>query len=66
MRNSNASLFRRHAAAEEQMIRAAMPRTSDADLTPLRLLARREIVAEKAGSRLVKPLTYTLAEVANA
>lgn len=32
---SNASLFRRHAAAEELMLRSVMPIVSAADLSPL-------------------------------
>ena len=69
---SNASTFRAYARVEEQMIRAAMPRTSEADPTPLRRLAEgamgaaATIVAARPGSRLVRPLTATLKEVANA
>lgn len=61
------SIFRRHVIAEEQMIRAAMPRTSAADPEPL-VTARRAVVvvANRGNARLVKvvpSLTFTLAEV---
>ena len=50
---SNASLFRRYAATEESMIRAAMPRTSDADTEPLtqRIVLT---VSNRGTSRLVR------------
>lgn len=59
-KTSNASLFRRHAAVEEQMIRGAMPQTSVADPEPL--TARRVVVtvANVGTSRLVRPAVVTL------
>lgn len=61
--------FRKVAAAEETMMRAVMPRVAQADPTPLPRFAAPaagELLAQRAGSRLVKPLTFTLAEVARA
>lgn len=58
--------FRRIDRIEEQMIRAAMPRTSAADPEPLAVHAaptQTEVVARRSGSRLVRPLTATIAEV---
>lgn len=53
---SNASMFRTFARLEEQMMRAAMPRTSAADpQETARFSARPATVA--------LPLTYTLEEV---
>lgn len=63
---SNASIFRRMARVEEQMIRAAMPRVAASDPEPLAAQARRLVVAARIASRLVKPLTYTLAETRHA
>ena len=62
------STFRRADRLQEQMIRAAMPRTSANDPKPLPAFAApllRELVAARAGTRLVRPLTYTMREVAN-
>lgn len=59
--------FRRIDRIEEQMIRASMPRTSASDPEPLAVHAaptQTEIVSKRAGSRLVRPLTFTIAEVA--
>lgn len=61
--------FRKIAKLEEQMLRATMPRISAADAAPLEphfAPTATEVVARRAGSRLVKPLTATLAEVVNA
>ena len=45
--------------------RAAMPRTAEADPAPLPAFAADGVVlAQRGGVRLVKPLTFTLAEVA--
>ena len=57
--------FRKISAAEEAMIRATMPRTSAADPLPLPAFAAPRavsVVANRDGSRLVRPLTATLAE----
>lgn len=54
MRHSNASTFRRHAVAEEQMIRGAMPRTSTADPAPLAGHRLVVTVANVGTSRLVR------------
>ncbi|HET9024815.1 MAG TPA: hypothetical protein VFN64_09600 [Burkholderiaceae bacterium] len=59
--------FRRLGQAEETMIRAAMPRTSARDAEPLPVFAARDavVVAETPhGVRLVRPLTFTIGEVA--
>lgn len=63
--------FRKMNVAEEQMIRATMPRTSAADVAPLvpHFAAERStVVATVAGTRLARrsmaALTYTMAEVA--
>lgn len=57
--------FRRIARAEEQMMRGSMPLTSARDLAPLpgfHAPSASEMVAARNGSRLVKPLTFTMAE----
>ncbi len=57
--------FRQVARAEEQMIRACMPQTSD--LCPERIespiMPRVSVRVLSNGVRLVKPLTFTLSEV---
>jgi hypothetical protein len=60
---SNASLFRRYAKVEDEMMRAAMPRVNELD-PPMSMSARaRAVVASRLdGVRLVKPLTFTIAE----
>lgn len=60
------NVFKSIVRLEEQMIRASMPRTSAADPKPTTpwVDAHRAVVASRSGSRLVRPLTYTLAEVA--
>lgn len=60
------SAFRAFTKAEERMIRASMPKTAAADPTPLPAFAAPqfgEVVARRNGSRLVRPLTFKLAEV---
>ena len=64
--------FRKVTALEETMARAMMPRTSEADATPLAphyAQERSTVVGTVAGTRLarrsVAALTYTLAEVAH-
>jgi hypothetical protein len=56
--------FRRVGAAEEAMMRAVMPRASAADPEPLQRFAAPAVeeVARRGGARLVRPLTFTLAE----
>ena len=60
--------FRKVSRMEETMIRAVMPQTSAAD--PLQvetpITPRVSVRVLSNGVRLVKPLTATLAEVANA
>lgn len=63
--------FRKLNAAEEQMIRSTMPRTSAADATPLAphfAQERSTVVGSVGGTRLARrshaALTYTLSEVA--
>ncbi len=61
--------FRKVGRLEETMIRAAMPRTSERDSEQLAPFAGRpeiNVLARRAGVNLVKPLTATIAEVANA
>lgn len=61
--------FRRVAKLEETMIRASMPRTAAADPVPLPVFATPgvyETVSVRAGLRLVRPLTATIAEAARA
>lgn len=68
MKKITLNTFRKMDVAEEIMIRVVMPTTSARDLAPLVphfLPARSETVARRAGSRLVRPLTFTLAEVAH-
>ena len=56
--------LRRYSQIEEQMIRASMPRTSAADSAPLIPSFARDAIAiaSRGGSRLVRPLTATIAE----
>ena len=61
---SNAHTFRSYARIEEQMIRAAMPRTSAADPVPT-FISERSKPRWSNGVKYVPP-TYTLSEVANA
>jgi hypothetical protein len=60
------STFRKVGRLEETMIRASMPRTAERDAEPLPVFAARDavVLASAPGSRLVKPLTFTLGEVA--
>jgi hypothetical protein len=60
--------FRRIGHLEETMIRAAMPRTSERDAEPLPVFAARDVVVfgSRNGVGLVRRLTATMAEVANA
>ena len=55
---------------EEAMIRGVMPRTSATDVAPLvpawSSSPSSTVVASRHGSRLVKPLTVTLKELAHA
>lgn len=56
--------FRRVDRLTEQMIRATMPRTSEACPEALPVHAAPvALVAAAQGTRLVRPLTYTLQEV---
>jgi hypothetical protein len=58
--------LRRLTATEEMMLRAVMPRTSEQDATPLApsfAPAPGEVVSRRSGSRLVRPLTYTLSDL---
>ena len=67
MKGTNASLFVRHARAEESMLRAVMPKASAASPEPLfRQNRPGVVVASSFGINLVKPLTFKIAEVANA
>ena len=68
MRNSNASLFKRLAAAEDMMLSAVMPKTAALDALVALATPRTatEFLMAKNGVRLtrpVKPLTFKLAEV---
>jgi hypothetical protein len=58
------STLRRISHIEEQMIRASMPHTSAADAAPLLPQFARDAIAiaSRKGSRLVRPLTATIAE----
>lgn len=59
--------FRKVARAEEQMLRAMMPRTSAADPLPIETSSTPRVVVRSVnGLRLVKPLTFTMQEVVNA
>lgn len=60
------STFRRYTSAENMMIAAAMPRTAAASEPLPQYKVATVTVAERNGLRLVKPLTATMAEVANA
>jgi len=62
------STFRRMHAAEEQMMRATMPRISASDPEPTRpaFAAAPVVLASRNGSRLVRPLTATIEEVLSA
>jgi len=65
--NRHLGFYRNVARLEEAMIRAAMPRTFAVDIDPLPGFAaptRSEVLASRPGSRLVRPLTFTIAEVA--
>lgn len=62
MKNGNASLFRKMAKVEDAMLRAAMPAISALDFAPLVDYRVRAVIAGRNGTRLVKPLTATLAE----
>ena len=70
MRGSNASMFKRLAAAENAMLSAVMPKT--AVLDALAALATpktaTELLMVKSGVRLMRPmkLTFKLGEVMNA
>lgn len=65
MKNSNASLFRRHAVVEDAMLRASMPRTSAGSFQPLIVdLSRRDVVAAASGTRLVRVTRQEVARVA--
>jgi hypothetical protein len=66
MKRITLSTFRRYDRAEQTLLRGAMPRL--AALEPAAAPARVavETVAARDGSRLVRPLTATVAEVANA
>ena len=72
MKGSNLSMFRRMDRVEEQLVRACMPRTAQADPEALPAFAaatRMEVLARRCGTRLLRPvpsLTFTIAEVANA
>lgn len=68
MKHISLSTFRRVSDAEEAMIRASMPRTAAADPTPLWVAEQHavQVVSNRSGSRLVRPLTYTIAEAAKA
>lgn len=71
MRAATVATFRAFSRIEEQMIRAAMPRTAAADPAPLPAFAAegRLAVATRGASRLVRPcpaLTATVAELLEA
>jgi len=66
-----ATTYRRFLAVEDHMLRASMPRTSAADPAPAAaLLASRAYatvtIANVGMTRLVRPLTATIAEAAKA
>ena len=57
------NMFRKLAAADEALLRAVMPRTAAACPEPLPRFAPVAPVAALQGTRLVRPLTYTMSEV---
>lgn len=58
----NASLYRKFLRVEDNMMRAAMPRTSAADpAQPQR--AAVVVIANRGNVKLVKPLTATVAQL---
>lgn len=59
----NASLYRKFLKVEDNMLRAAMPRTSAAD--PVQPVQRAAVVviANRGNIKLVKPLTATVAQL---
>lgn len=64
---SNAGLFRRHARAEDAMLRTVMPKTNARELAALDSARTVSIVGTRNGVRLVKkqqiePLTATIGE----
>jgi hypothetical protein len=65
---TNANLFRRFADAEDQMLRASMPRVNANDPKPARWSRTVELTAVDRRSfrapRVAPVLTYTIADVA--
>ena len=59
----NASLYRKFLKVEDNMLRAAMPRTAAADPVQPVQRAAVQAIANRGGRKLVKPLTFKLAEV---
>lgn len=65
MRKITLNTFRRLHVAEEQMMRAMMPRTSESDPQPLPKFAAPEpgeVLAVRGGLRLVRPLASAPAQ----
>lgn len=58
-----ANLYRKFLKVEDNMLRASMPRTSAADPVQPVQRAAVQVIANRSGVKLVKPLTYKLAEV---
>jgi hypothetical protein len=69
MKRITLDTFRKVARQEERMMRSVMPRISEQDAAVLEtaFMVRREVLrTDRSGARLVKPLTYTLAEMMEA
>lgn len=69
MHKSTVTAFRKFHEAQEAMLRAVMPRTAaacPAPLPPFAAGAPAFVVARQAGTRLVRPLTFTMQEAFNA
>lgn len=59
----NASLYRKFLKVEDNMMRAAMPRTSAADPVQPQRAAAVVVIANRGNVKLVKPLTFKLGDV---
>ena len=64
MKTGNAGLFKRLAAVDDAMVRAAMPKTSASDdaVVAAAFVVERQLVRSVGGTRLVKPLVANVAE----
>lgn len=59
----NANTYRKFLKVEDMMLRAAMPRTAAADPAQPVQRAAVQVIANRGGRKLVKPLTFKLADV---